>query len=235
MTLTMEIRHRLPHFELDVSLTCRAGELTAIVGPSGAGKSTLIRLVAGLERPDHGYILLGDTVYADRSTGVFLPPQKRGLGLVFQDYTLFPHLTVAGNVGFAAKDKSRVPELLEMFGIAHLAGERPANVSGGERQRAAFCQALATEPALLLLDEPFSALDAATRRTLRAELAELKKHLSIPVLHVTHDLEEACELGDAILPLAEGRIAPKWLDENYYGSPMRDRVVRDMPTLCIQG
>lgn len=232
MTLRMTIRKRLPHFTLDVSLECPAGELAAIVGPSGAGKTTLIRIAAGLERPDEGRVTLGDTVFVDTRAGIFVPPQRRGLSLVFQDYTLFPHLTIAGNVGFAARDSSRVPELLELFGIARLADKRPCQVSGGERQRAAFCQALARDPGLLLLDEPFSALDAGTRRALRDTLGELKETLAIPILHVTHNLHEARLLGDAILPLAEGHLAPQWLDENDYGVPHPEMNLQPSTSLC---
>lgn len=211
MTLRVDIKKRLPHFDLEVKLTCPAGQLTAIVGPSGAGKSTLMRIMAGLERPDEGYIILDDTVFVDTAAGVFVPPQKRGLGLVFQDYPLFPNLDVRGNAGFAATDRARVDELLAAFGIAHLADKRPDAISGGEKQRVAFCQALARDPVLLLLDEPFSALDVGTRAALREVVTELKASLSIPILHVTHDLEEADELGDQTLALESGCLSENWL------------------------
>lgn len=212
MTLTLNIRKQLPNFMLDVSMSCEPGSLTAIVGPSGAGKSTLVRIIAGLEKPDEGTITLDSSVWNDTDRNHFAPPQKRGLGLVFQEYTLFPHLNVRKNVGFAAVDKSCVQGLLEKFGIAHIAESKPCNISGGERQRAAFCQALAREPVLLLLDEPFSALDIATREGLRKELRDLKNELNIPIIHVTHDLEEAYYLADSIFVIENGCAAPQWLE-----------------------
>ncbi|WP_084458052.1 ATP-binding cassette domain-containing protein [Desulfocurvus vexinensis] len=218
MPLAMTVRKRLPHFTLEAELRCEPGTLTALVGPSGAGKTTLMRIAAGLERPDEGRVALGSTVWVDTRAGVFVPPRQRGLGFVFQDYPLFPHLTVRANVAIAARRKERVDELLTLFGIARLAGKRPGAISGGERQRAAFCQALARDPVLLLLDEPFSALDAATRRALRTELAGLKATLGVPILHVTHDLGEARELGDAIVAVEEGRLCPEWLERNAGGA-----------------
>ncbi|CCO22712.1 ATP-binding cassette domain-containing protein [Maridesulfovibrio hydrothermalis] len=212
MTLTLNIRKQLPNFMLDVSLTCAPGTLTAIVGPSGAGKSTLVRIIAGLERPDEGIISFDDTLWNDTSINHFATPQNRGLGLVFQEYTLFPHLNVYKNVAFAAVDKNCVQPLLEKFGIEHIAESKPCNISGGERQRAAFCQALAREPVLLLLDEPFSALDIATREGLRTELLHLKNELNIPMIHVTHDLEEAYYLADSIFVMENGCAAPQWLE-----------------------
>ncbi|WP_027720346.1 ATP-binding cassette domain-containing protein [Maridesulfovibrio zosterae] len=212
MTLTLDIRKKLPNFMLDVSMTCASGSLTAIVGPSGAGKSTLVRIIAGLEQPDEGTITLNDTIWNDTSQKQFAPPQKRGLGLVFQEYTLFPHLNVRKNVAFAAADKNCVQGLLDKFGITHIAESKPSNISGGERQRAAFCQALAREPVLLLLDEPFSALDVATRENLREELRQLKAELNIPIIHVTHDLEEAYYLADSIFVMENGCAAPQWLE-----------------------
>lgn len=211
MTLEVNITKKLPNFEINVSFKCRAGDLAAIVGPSGSGKTTLVRIISGLVKPDSGTITFGDKVWVDTAKKIFLPPQKRGLGLVFQDYTLFPHMSVRKNVAFAAKNDQKVSELMELFGISHIANSKPCNISGGERQRAAFCQALAREPVMLLLDEPFSALDADTRDRLRSELAKMKKGLSIPVLHVTHDLNEAHELADTILPIVSGHITPDWL------------------------
>ncbi|WP_462326461.1 ATP-binding cassette domain-containing protein [Desulfobaculum sp.] len=211
MTLCVNVTKALANFTLEMRLTCAPGTLTALVGPSGAGKSTLVRIIAGLARPDHGSITLNGAVWNDTAARAFLPPQKRGLGLVFQDYTLFPHLTVRKNVAFAAEDDSCVDDLLERFRITHIAGSKPATISGGERQRAAFCQALARKPTLLLLDEPFSALDVATRDALRRELKTLKKDLDIPVVHVTHDLDEAFYLADHIVAVEDGHASPEWL------------------------
>ncbi|WP_461208535.1 ABC transporter ATP-binding protein [Desulfocurvus sp. DL9XJH121] len=215
MSLRVTVTKGLAHFTLDVDLCCPAGSFTVLVGPSGAGKTTLMRMVAGLGRPDGGRIAFGGETWVDTDAGLFVPPQKRGLALVFQDYALFPHMTVARNVAFAARDKARVPELLEMFGIGRLASARPCAVSGGERQRAALCQALAREPRVLLLDEPFSALDVATRLALRAELKALTRALGVSVLHVTHDLDEARYLADSLAPLVRGRLDPSWPERQY--------------------
>jgi molybdate transport system ATP-binding protein len=212
MGLSLQLRKRLPHFDLRLDLTCAPGTLTAVVGPSGAGKSTLLRLIAGLETPDWGHVELCGTVLFDKAAGTDLPTRRRRVGMVFQDYPLFSHLSVAGNVAFSCRDRTRVDALLQRFGIGHLAGRRPGDISGGERQRAAMCQTLASGPDLLLLDEPFSALDAPTRADLRRELMHQTGSLGIPVLLVTHDLNEAVELGDRIFPMADGRHAPEWLD-----------------------
>ncbi len=232
MSLRVAVVKQLPHFHLDVDLAFPAGELTAIVGPSGAGKTTLMRLVAGLERPDHGLIALGAETWVDVSRGLFEPPQRRGVGLVFQDYVLFPHMTVERNVAFAARSGDRVPELLDLFGIGHLASARPDGISGGERQRVAFCQALAREPRLLLLDEPFSALDVATRHTLRGELKALCRSLDIPVLHVTHDLDEAHFLGDSVVSLVRGHVEPDWTRTQYrlLAAMTRDPLPKGFPS-----
>lgn len=212
MTLKINIHKQLPNFALDVDMKCAPGTLTAVVGPSGAGKSTLVRIIAGLENPDQGTISLDEKIWVDTATNSYAKPQQRGLGLVFQEYTLFPHLNVRKNVAFAAVDKECVSGLLDKFGISHIAESKPANISGGERQRTAFCQALAREPVLLLLDEPFSALDIATREGLRRELRELKNELNIPIIHVTHDLEEAYYLADSIFVLENGHESPQWLE-----------------------
>ncbi len=223
MTLSINIRKKLKLFTLDVTLSCQPGTLTAIVGPSGAGKSTLIRILSGLERPDEGRISLKDACWVDTSRQLHLIPQKRGIGLVFQEYVLLPHLTVRENVEFAAIDLKRVQNLLEIFGISHIAEQKPANISGGERQRAAFCQALARDPVVLLLDEPFSALDIATRTSLRQELRSLKDQLNIPIVHITHDLDEAYYLADSIFVMENGRASPQWLErQNSYAGLARN-------------
>lgn len=212
MTLHVDIRKKLANFTLDISLFCPSGTIKAIVGPSGAGKSTLIRIIAGLERPDEGVISLGSEFWDDTSRDLHMSPQKRGVGLVFQEYALFPHLSVRNNVAFAAVYTYCIQGLLDQFGIAHIADRKPSAISGGERQRAAFCQALAREPIVLLLDEPFSALDIGTRTSLRNELKGLKDKLNIPIIHITHDLEEAFYLADDIFVMENGRASPQWLE-----------------------
>ncbi|UTF51443.1 ATP-binding cassette domain-containing protein [Desulfomicrobium sp. ZS1] len=230
MGLRINLRKRLPHFDLRLDLACARGQLTAIVGPSGAGKSTLIRLVAGLETPDWGHIHLGGQTFFDKAAGINMPTRKRVVGMVFQDYPLFSHLSVAGNVAFSCPDRTKVDALLHRFGIPHLAQRKPEDISGGERQRAAMCQALARDPDILLLDEPFSALDAPTRADLRRELRHQAQSLNIPVLLVTHDLHEAAELGDAIFPMTDGRYAPQWLDEAVAG--LRLTTMNLSPRIC---
>jgi molybdate transport system ATP-binding protein len=211
MELNVNIHKKLNHFDLQINFSCRAGELTAIVGPSGAGKTTLVRLIAGLEAPDSGTVSLGNMMWADTKNKQFVPTFKRKIGLVFQEYPLFPHMSVSENVAFGVRNSTPIEPLMETFGILHLKDCRPAAISGGERQRAAFCQALAREPDLLLLDEPFSALDVVTRAFLCELLADLKKDLNIPILHVTHDLGEANHLADTVIAVEKGRIAPAWL------------------------
>lgn len=214
MTLHVHIYKKLEHFPLDIALSCPSGTLTAIVGPSGAGKSTLIRIISGLERADSGTISLGNSLWYNSSQKLHLPPQHRRLSMVFQEYTLFPHLTVRQNIAFAAVNNECIDQLMEQFGICQIADRKPARISGGERQRVAFCQALAREPVVLLLDEPFSALDIATRKSLRHTLKNLKHRLHIPIIHITHDLEEAYELADDIYVMEQGRASPQWLEKH---------------------
>jgi molybdate transport system ATP-binding protein len=215
MNLQVHIRKRLPHFDLSLDIKCPAETMTVVIGPSGAGKTTLMRLIAGLERPEEGFIQFGDEVWLDTRRRIFLPPQKRRLGYVFQDYTLFPHLNIHDNAAFAAGVKrDDVRKLLERFGIGHLENRKPDAVSGGERQRCALCQALARRPRVLLLDEPFSALDVFTRRDLRDDLHRMKEELSMPVIYVTHDVNEALYLADEILPIVEGRVDREWMQRS---------------------
>ena len=188
------------HFTIDISFTCENGKLLALTGSSGAGKTTVIRALAGLNKPDRGQIVYDKKVWFDGAK-IWVPARDRRIGYVFQEHTLFPHLNVEKNVGFSCKNKTRITELLEMLGIRHLALKKPHQISGGERQRAAFAQALASDPQVLLLDEPFSALDAVTRVRLRQELKRLKSQLDIPIVFVTHDLEEASYLADKIVEL----------------------------------
>jgi molybdate transport system ATP-binding protein len=164
----------------------------------------VLRAVAGLVRPDAGSVALGEEVWFDRTRGVDRPPEARAVGFVFQDYALFPHLSVRGNVAFGGR--ARVDELLERLGIAQLARARPRDLSGGERQRVGLARALAREPEVLLLDEPLSALDAHTRAVVRVELAALLRELGLPTLLVTHDFEDAAALADRIGVLLDGRL-----------------------------
>ena len=206
-TLAVRLDHPLRSFALRVELEV-GRETLALVGPSGAGKSSVLRAIAGLLRPDAGRIALGPDVWLDTApeTGrrISLPPERRSVGLVFQEYALFPHLTVEANVGFGGR--ARVGELLERFHISELARARPGELSGGERQRVALARALARDPAVLLLDEPLSALDAHTKGTVRAELGELLRDLGLPTVLVTHDFEDAAALADRVGVIVDGQI-----------------------------
>jgi molybdate transport system ATP-binding protein len=202
-TLRLDLSLPLRDFELAVALEAGAGAF-ALVGRSGAGKTTLLRAIAGLVRPRQGRIAVGDDVWFDAERGVDVPPERRSVGFVFQHYALFPHLTVAANVAFGGR--RRVRELLERFGLAHLAEVKPGELSGGERQRVALARALARDPAVLLLDEPLAALDAATRAGVRADLGALLRELDVPALLVSHDFDDAAALAARVGVLAEGRL-----------------------------
>ena len=202
-TLELSLDHTLRSFRLSVALEL-GRETLALVGPSGAGKSSVLRAIAGLLRPERGRIALGREAWLDTVAGIDVPPERRSVGLVFQEYALFPHLDVRRNVAFGGSE--RVDELLERFRIGHLAGARPAALSGGERQRVALARALARDPSVLLLDEPLSALDTHTRGVVRGELAELLAELQLPTLLVTHDFEDAAALADRVGVIVEGRI-----------------------------
>jgi molybdate transport system ATP-binding protein len=236
MHLDIHIRRKLPFFDLSIDFCCLAETMTVVIGPSGAGKTTLMRMIAGLEKPDAGVIQFGEEVWFDADRRIFVPPQKRRLGYVFQDYTLFPHLTVEENVHFATKDKEKVRYLLALFGLESLRHRKPDALSGGERQRCAICQALVREPRVLLLDEPFSALDVFTRRDLRDELRNVKEGLSMPIVYVTHDINEALYLADEIIPVVNGHVDKDWLQRSISrvgtSGNVRARSVRE-PRLSI--
>lgn len=190
----------------------RGHPVTVLFGPSGCGKTTVLRCLAGLDTPEEGAIQFGAETWFDAGRGICLTPQQRGIGFVFQDYALFPHLTVAGNVGYglrglpASERQRQVDELLQRFELTALAGQRPRQLSGGQQQRVALARALACRPKLLLLDEPLSALDAALREQLRGELRRLLAACDVPVLLVTHDREEALVLGDELVVMSGGAV-----------------------------
>jgi len=204
MALELTVKKRLHYFDMDLSLSCADSRMVVLIGPSGGGKTTLVRMLAGLSMPDEGRIVFDGETWFDSARGINVTPQKRRIGYVFQEYTLFPHLNLYDNAAFAAVDKKEVDDLLMLFGIDHLRLRKPHLVSGGERQRCALCQALARRPRMLLLDEPFSALDVVTRRGLREELKSLKTKLAFPIIYVTHDIGEALFLADEIRPSSRG-------------------------------
>lgn len=202
--LTVQIQKKLSHFPINVDFAID-NEIAILFGPSGSGKTTILNCIAGLTRPDHGFIS-NDGVDFFTSTNKQLPVQKRNVGYLFQDYALFPHMTVWKNISYGMKNEGLTTKIIDILHIKHLLYKYPREISGGERQRVALTRALATEPSLLLLDEPFSALDFETRSQCHEELIRLHKLWEIPILMVTHDREEARKLADRILYIKDGQI-----------------------------
>jgi sulfate transport system ATP-binding protein len=211
----------------DIDLTIRSGQLTALLGPSGGGKSTLLRIVAGLEAADEG------TVTIEGTEATHLPPQKRNVGFVFQHYAAFKHMSVRRNVGFGleirkrpkAEIRRRVDELLDLVHLSQFADRLPSQLSGGQRQRMALARALAVEPSVLLLDEPFGALDAKVRKELRDWLRRLHDEVHVTTVFVTHDQEEALEVSDEIVVINDGRIEQIGTPDDLYDRPANDFVM----------
>jgi molybdate transport system ATP-binding protein len=214
--LHVRLAHPLRHFRLDVELEVgRAASV--LVGPSGAGKTTILRAIAGLFRPESGRVAVDGRVWLDTEDNVHLAPEERSVGLVFQEYALFPHLSVRRNVAYGADEN--VDTLLERFKIVSLADARPGELSGGERQRVGLARALARRPDVLLLDEPLSALDARTRAHVREELRELLDGLDIPTLIVTHDFADAAALAPIVSVLVDGEIVQTGAPADLIASP----------------
>ena len=205
----------------NVSLAVQPGELLALLGPSGSGKTTLLRLIAGLDQPDSG------TIRFDRDDALKARPKERNVGFVFQHYALFRHMTVFENIAFSLRIKriakavvnARVEELLKLIQLETLAGRYPAQLSGGQRQRVALARALASQPRVLLLDEPFGALDAVVRRDLRRWLRQLHEEMNITTLFVTHDQEEAFDLADRVVIMQSGAICQEGTPMQIYRDP----------------
>ncbi|TQS76328.1 ATP-binding cassette domain-containing protein [Ornithinibacillus gellani] len=202
--LTVQMKKKLEHIELDVAFTV-SDEIIVLFGPSGSGKTTILNCIAGLAKPDTGKIQLHDVILVeDKQT--FLPIQQRKIGYLFQDYALFPHMTVWKNISYGMKSKAFAEQLMKELGIDHLRDRYPNEISGGEKQRTAITRAIATEPKLLLLDEPFSALDEQARARSHEELLRLHRLWKIPIILVTHSQQEAEKLGDRILYLHDGKL-----------------------------
>lgn len=202
--LHVNIEKELSHFILDVEFTVQQ-EIVVLFGASGSGKTTILDSIAGLQKPSHGLIKLHDRVLFDGKNNISVPIQHRKIGYVFQDYALFPHLTVWENIAYGMKNKTFAIQLLNELQIDHLKQQYPNEISGGEKQRVALARALATEPQLLLLDEPFSALDDATRQTSHHQLLRLHDLWKIPIIVVTHNHIEAEKLSNRILYLEHGK------------------------------
>jgi iron(III) transport system ATP-binding protein len=205
----------------EVSLRVEPASVVALLGPSGCGKTTLLRTVAGLERPDAGQVRIGDRMVAGPS--VHVPPERRRVGMVFQDWALFPHLTVAQNVGYGLprgeRTGPRVEEALAMVGLEGLGDRSPTTLSGGQQQRVALARALAPQPGVLLLDEPFSNLDSTLRVQVRSEVHQLLAELFVTTVFVTHDQEEAFVLGDEVAVMSGGRIVQQAAPTELYAHP----------------
>lgn len=228
-------------FTLDVRLRVNPPQCRILVlfGPSGSGKSMTLNAISGVLCPDEGHIKVGDTLFFDSATGVNLPPRLRRVGHVFQDFALFPHLTVEENIAFglsgsitsrvSGEQRHRIDRLLEFFEIMHLARQRPGSISGGQRQRVALARALAINPKLLLLDEPFSALDPLLRQRMRREFSDLLNKINLPVILITHDPEDVLSFADQLAIFNSGRISrmlpAKEIHARYTGEAgMRDKL-----------
>ncbi len=214
MSGDIKARFRLARkdFTLDADLTLPGSGVTALFGHSGSGKTTCLRALAGLERASDGYVAIGDEVWQDESRSLFVPPHRRALGVVFQEASLFPHLSVRGNMEFGQKRASTatngfaLPEIAELLGIDHLLDRAPAQLSGGERQRVAIARALLAAPRILLMDEPLAALDLMRKLEILPYLERLHRELAIPVIYVSHSPDEVARLADHLVLLDEGRV-----------------------------
>jgi molybdate transport system ATP-binding protein len=210
MSFSVTLRHRFPSIQMDIAFDVPSPGVTVLFGPSGAGKSTIINAAAGLLRPDTCRIVVDDTILADTSSGVWLPPEQRRVGLVFQDSRLFPHMSVATNLRFGMRrvprGSIRFDDIVDLLGIGALLHRRPHRLSGGERQRVAIGRALLAQPHLLLMDEPLASLDAARKAEILPYLTRLKIALHLPVLYVTHALDEASQLADSMVLVDSGRV-----------------------------
>ena len=244
MSWSVNIRMQLGALELDVSL---AGDETplAIIGPNGSGKTTLLRTIAGAYRAEAGSIRLGEEIAFDTEQGIDRPPEQRKVGYVPQGYGLFPHLSVLDNVAFGLMARRAEVEreqahraarvLLEQMGSEHLAERRPKMLSGGEQQRVALARALMTEPAMLLLDEPLSALDASARRSVRAYLAAHLEKRAAPTIVVTHDVRDVVALGASVVVLEAGKIVQKGQPQELAAEPATEFVAEFFATDTLAG
>lgn len=229
--LTVSLHQQAP-IPLAADFACAAGEVLALVGPSGSGKSTILRAIAGTYRPQSGQVHVNGETWLESQRGLNRPAHHRAVGMVFQSYALFPHMTALGNVKAAmakagrSEQERRGRELLEMVHLSGLESRYPAELSGGQQQRVAVARALARQPKALLLDEPFSAVDKATRQRLYREIAQLRQNLDMPVVLVTHDLDEAIMLADRLVVLHRGRTLQSGPPEEVINRPASPDIAR---------
>jgi molybdate transport system ATP-binding protein len=223
------------HLSLDVHVKAGKG-ITVLFGPSGAGKTSILRSIAGIMNPDQGRISLNDHIFFDSDAGIRLPMQQRKVGYVFQNYALFPHLTAEQNIlygvraGSSASARERVRELLSLLRIEKTAARFPQELSGGEQQRIALARALATDPAIMLLDEPLSAVDVATRSHVLVEISTIQKRSQIPFLYVTHNYSEAVRLGSIMIVIDEGKVVQEGAPMEIFAAPKTEPVARVVGT-----
>jgi iron(III) transport system ATP-binding protein len=233
--IVTDLTKRFGHVEAvsGVSFRVRSGEFLTLLGPSGCGKTTTLRMIAGLERPDGGQIRIGQRLLSDAPKAVFVPPEKRHMGMVFQTYAIWPHMTVFQNVAFPLEEqrlksadiRERVIRMLKMVGLEAYANAPAPNLSGGQQQRVALARALVTDPEVLLLDEPLSNLDARLREQMRFEIRETQARLGITTIFVTHDQLEAMTMSDQVIVMHAGRIEQHGSPRDVYDRPLNRRVM----------
>ncbi|MFN8159439.1 MAG: ABC transporter ATP-binding protein [Solirubrobacterales bacterium] len=239
-TLVAAARTELRDFTLDAAVEVAEGRRLAIVGPSGAGKTTVLRVIAGLTRPDSGRVALGEAIWLDTGAGVELPPERRRCGYLFQEFALFPAMPAWRNVAYGIRDsrgarRERASGLLERFGCRGLADALPRELSGGERQRVALARALASDPRVLLLDEPLAALDPATRSAALRELGAMLGGIGVPMVIVTHSFEEAALLGDEIAVFDRGEVVQRGTPSEISAKPVSAFVADFTGAVVLRG
>ncbi|MCG7587903.1 molybdenum ABC transporter ATP-binding protein ModC [Photobacterium sp. OFAV2-7] len=219
--LAINVQKTLGNLELDIKLDLPMQGITAIFGRSGTGKTSLINVLSGLSEPDKGAIKLGDRILCDSEEGIYLPPEKRKIGYVFQDARLFPHYTVAGNLTYGCRDKDQAhfDAVVTLLGIESLLQRFPSSLSGGEKQRVAIGRALLTKPDMLLMDEPLASLDLPRKQELMPYLEKLAKQVNTPILYVTHSLDEILRLADHMVMINQGKVVVAGNVNSVWGSP----------------